>query len=390
MQACFASLLRVQSALQMLARQSQDDDEFPTALSVFLKDYFWQDLKRAERVIAPLSLASYRLQRDQNTVGDVIKSFGTIYLGFKQAPQHSEQLVACVEQRWKKCEQPLIMLGYALHPRYAVEARKLPVTSVSGIGVLCKFAVYYYRRLISEDIEQLRRDMYRWMKGLFTFTAADEFIESPCEYWQYMADEHPSSKLPDLALKVLSLAVNTATCERLFSDLGLIHTAKRNRMKVSKVLNTEIIAKHVRQRAQKSPNNDPFLKRIVVPDERKIVYEDNTELRLGTPPVETSMRVRTPIEGDDNLEDPGDLADGTETVRLWEDFLDEVFEDDEINAEYTAAETNALSAEAEVNELEAIPEPNKTPFPKDNLQTFPRQTRLIGIRGLNATLAEIF
>ncbi|EEY55302.1 uncharacterized protein PITG_09236 [Phytophthora infestans T30-4] len=86
MQACFASLLRVQSALQMLTKQSHGDDEFPTALSVVLRDYFWQDLKRAERVIAPLSLASYRLQR------------------FKQAPQHREELVACVEQRWKKCE----------------------------------------------------------------------------------------------------------------------------------------------------------------------------------------------------------------------------------------------------------------------------------------------
>ncbi|KAF4149147.1 putative ribonuclease h-like domain-containing protein [Phytophthora infestans] len=104
MQACFASLLRVQSALQMLTKQSHGDDEFPTALSVVLRDYFWQDLKRAERVIAPLSLASYRLQRDRNTVGDVIQSFGAIYLGFKQAPQHREELVACVEQRWKKCE----------------------------------------------------------------------------------------------------------------------------------------------------------------------------------------------------------------------------------------------------------------------------------------------
>ncbi|ETP19653.1 hypothetical protein F441_06435 [Phytophthora nicotianae CJ01A1] len=110
MQACFASLSRVKSALEMLARQCHEDDDFPRDLAVFLKDYFWSDLKRVERVIAPLSLASYRLQRDENTLGDVIKSYADIFAGFKQAPQYSKQLIECVEKRWKKCEQPLFML----------------------------------------------------------------------------------------------------------------------------------------------------------------------------------------------------------------------------------------------------------------------------------------
>ncbi|KAG1701051.1 hypothetical protein DVH05_011292 [Phytophthora capsici] len=48
--------------------------------------------------------------------------------------------------------------------------------------------------------------------------------------------------------------------------------------------------------------------------------------------MEAWMRVQTPIEGDENLKDPGDVSDGAETLRLWEDFFDEVFED-------TAAET---------------------------------------------------
>jgi hypothetical protein len=40
------------------------------------------------------------------------------------------------------------------------------------------------------------------------------------------------SKLPELALTILSIAVNTATCERLFSELALILTPRRNRMSI--------------------------------------------------------------------------------------------------------------------------------------------------------------
>ncbi|EEY54038.1 uncharacterized protein PITG_07733 [Phytophthora infestans T30-4] len=59
-------------------------------------------LKTAEAVIVPLSYASYMLQREENTVGDV-------------------------------CELALFLLGYALHPMYAEHARKMPTTAVSGV-----------------------------------------------------------------------------------------------------------------------------------------------------------------------------------------------------------------------------------------------------------------
>ncbi|ETL45628.1 hypothetical protein L916_04318, partial [Phytophthora nicotianae] len=79
MQACFASLLRARGALE--------DFEF------------WNKLESAEKVVRPLCTASFRLQRDENTVADVVRSYMDVYIGFA-ATEWSHVLVECVETRW--------------------------------------------------------------------------------------------------------------------------------------------------------------------------------------------------------------------------------------------------------------------------------------------------
>lgn len=106
-------MLRVQSALQTLYRQYKTNSDFPSQLRVFGESLFWEELKEAEAVIAPISYASFRLQRDENTLGDVVQSFREIYEGFQQHLVRRNKLVECVEHRWAQCEQPLFML--ALH-----------------------------------------------------------------------------------------------------------------------------------------------------------------------------------------------------------------------------------------------------------------------------------
>ncbi len=97
MQACFASLLRVKHALTVFAEKYEDDPEFPPALKQLDGSTFWRDLRDAESVISPLSAASYLLQRDENTLSDVVKSFGRIYNAFAKNQKYGCQLVPCVE-----------------------------------------------------------------------------------------------------------------------------------------------------------------------------------------------------------------------------------------------------------------------------------------------------
>ncbi|KAG2786193.1 hypothetical protein JG687_00010362 [Phytophthora cactorum] len=163
------------------------------------------------------------------------------------------------------------MLGFALHPLYAETARELPDTAVSGIGALVKALVYYYCRLFStEDIGQIRRDMLAWMKGRFTRTKPSEFPGSPWEFWESVATQRPKSMLSKLAMRVLSIAVNTATYERLFSELGAIHTAKRNRLDANKPPDLQIVAQHVRQRELQEEACDARKTLLIPASERQI------------------------------------------------------------------------------------------------------------------------
>ncbi|ETO80033.1 hypothetical protein F444_05368 [Phytophthora nicotianae P1976] len=295
MQGCFASLLRVQTALQMFFRKYKKDSELPSTARVFGDLLFWEELKKAEAIIAPLSFASYRLQRDENTVADVVVSFRDIFRGFQRHIVRHDALDVCIADCWAQCEQPLFMLGFALHPG---------------------------RLFNTEDTGHLRRDMLAWMKGRFTRTKYSEFPNAPWEYWECVATERPKSQLPNLAMRVLSIAVNTATCEQLFSELGLIHTAKRNRMAANKTLDYHIIAKH-------------------------IIFDVANSSHLFTPSPQRGAVIK---EDESDDEDPGDGVDGDSTLSLWGDFLDEVFEDEEIGAGYTENETFTSTAESQVTD----------------------------------------
>ncbi|KAK1930253.1 hypothetical protein P3T76_014213 [Phytophthora citrophthora] len=59
------------------------------------------------------------------------------------------------------------------------------------------------------------------------------------QFWVHVADSWygKNSKLPQLAKVLLSVTVSTVTCRQYFSELGIIHTSKRNRLKFEKVRN---------------------------------------------------------------------------------------------------------------------------------------------------------
>jgi hypothetical protein len=63
---------------------------------------------------------------------------------------------------------------------------------------------------------------------------------SCADYWSAVKIELTelgrSTELPELTITILSITVNTATCERLFSELGLIHTAIRSKLSLQKLL----------------------------------------------------------------------------------------------------------------------------------------------------------
>lgn len=69
------------------------------------------------------------------------------------------------------------------------------------------------------------------------------------------------------------------------------------------------------------------------------------------------------LSDDGALEDIGDGDDAAEMFPRWEEYLNEVFQDDEIES---AFEASAMDRTYHNWEYEAIPLRDETPFPKDN------------------------
>jgi hypothetical protein len=170
-------------------------------------------------------------------MGDVVISYGQVYLGFKESRRYWKTLVPCVEKCWRECEQPLSLLAYALHPQYATHVRALIEYDIPTKSILAQFVIYYYRRFISRSGYE-QHEFVKWVEGSLTYVGYAEFVsysEPLGTFWNHMRGERVATKLPDLALAVLSIAVNTAPYERLFSEFGLIQTAIRNRVGMEKV-----------------------------------------------------------------------------------------------------------------------------------------------------------
>ncbi|ETL45048.1 hypothetical protein L916_04780 [Phytophthora nicotianae] len=175
-QACFASLLRVRGALEDMVFSYRNSSDLPNKLRVLGDVEFWSKLEAAEKIVRPLCKVSFRLQRDENTVGDVVLSYMEIYSGFASS-ELSDNLTELVKLRWNACEQPLFMLGYFFPSEYVVKARELPSTVLTGLDDVCQFAQYYYRRFVSDDDSGLRGEMFKWIRGEYTTSRSADFSD---------------------------------------------------------------------------------------------------------------------------------------------------------------------------------------------------------------------
>lgn len=296
MQACFASLLRARGALENMIFTYRNSSELTHKLRVLGDQEFWTKLEMAEKIVRPLCTASFRLQRDENTLGDVVASYMEIYRAFASTELNAS-LTELVETRWNTCEQPLFILGFFLHPAYIEQARSFPSTVLTDLEDICQFAQYYYRRFISDDDRWLRDEMFSWIVGNYTTSRFVDFKEpAVLAFWEFEKKSKKNDKLPLLAITILSIAVNTATCERLFSELSLILTPKRNRTGIEKALKHHVVRQYVREknrREKETPVRSKKLLRTVDPKERPCVSTPQNS--AATTPARAAPIYSTPV-----------------------------------------------------------------------------------------------
>ncbi|RLN86611.1 hypothetical protein BBJ28_00024937 [Nothophytophthora sp. Chile5] len=408
MQGCFASLLRAETALGVFVATYRGEFDFPEVLEVFEDRSFWDALREAEVMVNPLCFASFKLQSDENTLADVVICFRDLNDGFV-ASEYSEELVQLLEKRWCACEQPLFMLAMYLHPAYVNDARALPNSDVSGIDAISKFAVFYFKRLIGGDPGSIRGEMADWIMGDFIDATLDDFqnvaLPPLPAFWRFVKQARPKSALPRLAMTVLSIAVNTATCERYFSELALIHTARRNRLSADKARKIAVVRKHVRELDRKTTSR----KEVVPPDKRIVPTEEPKRLTFGTPNRRRSSShcispsvlhveveshatnteaVSADGEGGNTFEGQEDLGECDDPLTHWESIFEELVDSD------SGPEDGDVSMEDDWHDSESTEEvesSERRPFPDFNDRSFPQEAmQYLGLRGRKTTLGDLF
>ncbi|POM58226.1 hypothetical protein PHPALM_37158 [Phytophthora palmivora] len=103
-------------------------------------------------------------------------------------------------------------------------------------------ADYFYRRYIDPDSSGLTGDVDKWISSNFTLNKHTDFTD-PRGILQ--SDGIIQSWLEKV---ILSVIVNTASCERCFSELGLIITPRRNKIDLGKARLIHIIRNQVHER----------------------------------------------------------------------------------------------------------------------------------------------
>ena len=93
--------------------------------------------------------------------------------------------------------------------------------------MIIQYCVVYYKKFIVDlteaELKQISLEVNDWYQDAI---AQDEFLLSftPAQVWKALGQSLPL--LSRLALFVLSIVVQTATCERLFSTFGHFATKK--------------------------------------------------------------------------------------------------------------------------------------------------------------------
>ncbi|KDO18654.1 hypothetical protein SPRG_16000 [Saprolegnia parasitica CBS 223.65] len=249
--------------------------------------------------------------------------------------------------------------------------------------------------------------LFLWEKNPLAFrVTASEFIgPAPAfDFWSYvLATSGDRSGLAKLALAVLSASVNTATCERFFSNFALVWTAKRNRLHPDKATKLCHVRAAVRRKNKpvatdgphaEAPGNDAT-KRFIDATERKQVESTADVQRIsmahsararvgvnsGAMAVEGCAQV-TNAANDDSDDDDAVAShhstDGRELVCEWLGMLDDL-EVDEDGADHAADASDDTKTQL------PLPEHNDLSYPQE-----PTGARLTGIRGHKATLMALF
>ncbi|KAJ7760892.1 ribonuclease H-like domain-containing protein [Mycena maculata] len=198
---------------------------------------FWSSLKSLIEDIEPICYGTNINQKDSTQADQVLLSLVGMFLRMADHPEPDVAvgMTARLEKRWKDCDQPLFLLALILNP-------------------LSNCLASMYQRMKSRPDnkdtdaqrkakeERLSAAFLKYLSGNGTFAAwkgNEDLFEKrmgrdPIAVWVALSTPE-IAELADFAIMILKIVVNQAGCERVFSDLKVKQTQRRNRLKLEKL-----------------------------------------------------------------------------------------------------------------------------------------------------------
>jgi hypothetical protein len=187
------------------------------------------------KLLKPYCIILDILQCDKARLHEVLHGFGYFVKFWKDYDnlELSEKILNRLQIRWQSWEQPLLLLSWLLHPKYKMSKFKNNIPNLNHV-YLSRWLIYYYEAWTKTKSKSILREYENFRKGVFPFNAetTNQFEDDVLGHWEFVA---PSAKeLSFVSQRIFGICINAASVERLWSNMGFLHTKRRNRLNVSK------------------------------------------------------------------------------------------------------------------------------------------------------------
>ena len=132
------------------------------------------------------------------------------------------------------CQTGEIEREHLLHPGYRINKFNPQIETLS-FPHLDKWVIYYYCAQFNEDptILLVELEAYRQKKYPYNDITVRQFNNNVLEFQNYVRGY--SKKLYHIAERIFSIAITTASLERLFSTIEWLHSKCQNHLSVSMI-----------------------------------------------------------------------------------------------------------------------------------------------------------
>ena len=337
---CLCSILRVRTAISALAsyalnqlgKRKASDTVFHWILG---DSSFFEYCENLEKALRPLVSFSLLMQSTTKCMAHAFNCLLNVYDAFceTEGENFKLDLLKKLEARWNSYEQPLFIISYFLHPEYMQTGIEMfEVLDAENLlvgGTLAQFIIVYFKKYIPESFSptDLEEEVFDILRGDF-FTDIEHYkLRNPLNFWKFSRAKK-LNLLKKLATFFITLTINSASCERLFSLFGLIKTKRRNRLSPKYVKKLAQRKKFLEQKVWQKKRSK--VSRIPSSSEWTLLNQNAPQGFLALPTIGE--------EEDDNMEDGGNdinpedhnLASGSDTVSLQDSIWEQrLFESDE-------------------------------------------------------------